>query len=153
MNPILDDIRILKLAQMYERAYERFVLEMAQRYVRDVDVQRALEQLAKPRDRHAERISRELTRLTSLVGDADRASLERAALLDVLEVERAAREFYVRFVEHAHDPKVATLFRELASEERRHETLAEGALALSDRKAARVQLGSEAEKVLRTLGG
>lgn len=151
MNPILSDIRILKLAEMYERAYEGFVLEMVERHVKDDSLKTRLRALAAPTDGHGERIAAHIERLNRRLGAADSAMLERAALLDVLEVERSARSFYLRFVEEVHDPDVAALFRELAREETNHVRLAEDAVALHDRKAGRIRMGFETERSLRLL--
>lgn len=151
MNEILSDIRILKLAEMYERTYEAFVLEMAAKYVQDAKVKESLAKLAGPSDKHGERISAHLERLNGSLGEVDRASLERAALQDILEVERSARAFYLRFVEEVRDPEVAELFRELAREEGGHIRIAEGALALNGRKTGRSKPDTEAERRLRML--
>lgn len=153
MDHALSDIRILKLAEMYERAYEEFVLEMAEKYVHDDAIKKQLHKLAGPIDKHGERIAAAIERLNARLGDVDRASLERAALRDILDVERSARTFYLRYVEEVHDPDVAFLFRALAHEEGEHIRIAEDALALSDKKAGRVHLGEEAERALRLMEG
>lgn len=151
MKDILGDIRILKLAEMYERAYEGFVLEMATRYVRDPQIKKRLEALVSTTDGHGERIAAELARLSALVGEDERESVERAALLDVLEVERSARGFYLRFVEEVHDPLVADLFRDLAREEGAHVRIAEDALAQNDKRSGRPRLSAETQRMLRML--
>lgn len=151
MDPQLSDIRILKLAEMYERAYEAFVIEMAQNYVTDLEIRQKLRKLVDPNDGHGERIAAALVRLNARVAPVDRASLERAALRDVLEVERSARAFYLRYVEEIHDTEAAQLFRQLAREEGEHVRIAEDALAISDRKHARPHLGAGAERALRLL--
>lgn len=151
MDPTLSDIGILKLAQMYERAYEEFVLEMAKKYVHDEDVKKRLAKLVGPADRHGERIVAEIERLNTSLGDVDRASLERAALRAVLHVERSARAFYMKFVEEIHDPGVAVLFRTLAREEAEHIRAAEDALAISDKKGSRPRLGEDTERLLRLM--
>lgn len=147
----LSDIRILKLAEMYERAYEGFVLDLATRYVDEPEIQAKLRALAGPSDDHEARIVAELERLNQEIGPLDRAAIERAALQDVLAVERAAREFYLKFVEEVHDRRVAQLFRSLAREEAAHVLIAEDALAINDRKAGRVKLGPEVARFLRMM--
>lgn len=134
----IEDIRLLKLAEMYERAFERFVLQMHQFHVEDEDVRRKLAPLLDPRDDHEGRILRELQRLNADVATHDAALIERAAILDIEEVERAAHEFYVRHLDDVHDARVAALFRELAREEDRHARIASEALALADRRRGRV---------------
>lgn len=151
MDQTLSDIRILKLAEMYEHAYEAFVLAMAVEHVHDPAIRKKLQAIAGPKDRHGERIADEIKRLNAKLGPTDQVSIERAALQDVLEVERAARAFYLRFVEEIHDPKIAELFRELASEEARHIRIAEDALAMNDRKAGRPHLGNATERMLRLI--
>lgn len=146
---VLGDVRILKLAEMYERAYEAFVLEMAERYVQDPDVRARLAKLTASTDKHGERIAAEIERLNAQLTDADRLGVERAALQDVIEVERAAREFYLRFLEEVHDKGVADLFRALAREEAAHVRIAEAALGVSDRKAGRPHVGEATERLLR----
>lgn len=151
VNHRLSDIRILKLAEMYEHAYEAFILDMATRYVQDPDVKTKLRTLAGPSDDHEARITGELERLNKDLGTVDRAAIERAALQDVIAVERAAREFYLKFVEEVHDPAVAELFRNLAREEAGHVRIAEAALALSDKKAGRPRLGPDTSRLLRMM--
>ena len=151
MDHRLGDIRILKLAEMYERAYEAFVLDLASRYVHDTEVVARLRALAGPADDHGARIAAELQRLNGTLGEVDQAALERAALQDVIAVERAAREFYIRFVEEVRDPRVADLFRHLAREEAAHVAIAEGALALSDRKAGRIKIAPETSRFVRMM--
>lgn len=151
MDPTLSDIRILKLAEMYERAYEAFVLEMAQKYVTDMDIRQKLRKLVDPNDGHGERIAAAIERLNQRVRDIDRASVERAALRDVLHVERSARAFYMKFVEEIHDPGVAVLFRTLAREESEHIRAAEDALAISDRKSGRPHHSEDTDRMLRVM--
>lgn len=62
MNPILSDIRILKMAEMYERAYEGFVPEMVERHVKDDSLKTRLRALAAPTDGHGERIAARIER-------------------------------------------------------------------------------------------
>lgn len=151
MEHALSDLRILKLAELYESAYETFILEMAEKHVRDEAVRSELHKLAQPSGAHGRRVADAIQRLNARLGPVDRAAVERAALLDVLEVERNARAFYMRYVEEIHDPEVAALFRALAREERWHIRIVEDALALSDRKAGRPHLGDQAERALRLL--
>lgn len=153
MMDALTDIRILKLAQMYEQAYEAFVVQMAKRYVQNPAIQAKLALLMDPADGHGERISAAIDRLTAKLGEADREQIERAALQDVLEVERSARAFYLQFVEEIHDPEVAALFRALAREEARHIRIAEDAMSIHDKKASRVHLSPEMERVVHQLDG
>jgi rubrerythrin len=136
MRGELNDLRLLKLAEMYEEAYERFVLEVAGRIVQDEEVRRPLMTLVAPTDQHHERIVAQIERLNARVGPEGQRSVERAAILDVCEVERAAHDFYVRVADQVHDPEVARLFRALAREEAGHMRIAAGALALAERKAA-----------------
>lgn len=146
---VLSDIRILKLAEMYERSYEDFVLQMAQRHVFDEAIREKLSGVVDPSEAHGERIAAQLTRLNARLGEIDRVHVERAALQDVLEVERSARSFYLQFVEEIRDPEVADLFRALAREEAHHIRLAEDAIQLHDRKFSRSRLSPEATKLLR----
>lgn len=130
----LHDIRLLKLAEMHERAYESFVLELTRQYVRDPVVQREAEKLVAAGHAHTERIAELLGDLNADVASDESAAIERAALLDILEVERAAREFYLRHLEEAQDERVSRLFRDLLHEETLHVRAAEGALATHDRR-------------------
>jgi rubrerythrin len=127
----LNDLRLLKLAEMYEAAYERFVLEVAGRMIEDEDVRALVMTLASPQDRHHERIVEQVERLNAALGPEDRSGILHAALLDVAEVERAARDFYLRRVDEVHDPGVAGLFRQLAHEEAQHARIAQKALDLA----------------------
>ncbi len=151
MNPDLSDIRILKLAQMYERAYEAFVREVATEFVGDDAIKAKLGELSGPLDNHRDRIAAHLDRLNRKMGPVDPHVVERAALRDVLDVERAARAFYLRFVEEIHDPHVARLFRDVAREEAMHVRIVEDALALNDKKLARPHVGPGTERMLRLM--
>ncbi|HEV8359961.1 MAG TPA: hypothetical protein VGR28_05825 [Candidatus Thermoplasmatota archaeon] len=133
MRPELNDIRLLKLAEMYESAYERFILELAARVVDDPQLRAGLGKLTDPNDRHGERIVAELERLNAKLGPADKPGVVRAALLDVADVERSARDFYARNADRVHDGRVAKLFRELAQEEGRHLHIAEDLLRIAAR--------------------
>lgn len=134
MRALLNDIRLLKLAELYERAYEQFVLELAENASDDPEVLERLKLLVSPDDRHGERISEQLERLNREVTLAERADVVRAAIMDVCDVERSAREFYVRHIDDLRDPQVAKLFRELAAEEARHARIATDALRVLDRR-------------------
>lgn len=136
----LNDLRILKLAEMYELAFERFVLEMATRVIRDEGTRQRLANLAGPKDDHHGLLVAEIKRMNAALQPEDQAALEHAALLDVIEVERAAREFYLSHVDQVRDPAVVALFRRLAREEARHVEIAEDALAASDAHAGRQRL-------------
>jgi len=150
-DEILRDIRILKLAEMYERAYEAFVHEMADRYVHEPSVRTKLAALAASASEHARSIAAEMDRLSAILGNAEPKSIERAALHDILEVERAARTFYLRSIDTVHDAKLADLFRALARDEAANVRTAEDALAMSGDLARRVRVGEQSEPVLRTL--
>lgn len=134
-NPLAHDIRLLKLAEMYEEAYEGFVLQMATQVVDDAELQTMLMQLVDPADAHGERIAEELDRLNQNVGDELRQDIVIAALNDVIEVERAARDFYRSHAGSVHDREVRALFEELAEAEDRHHEIAKTALRTARRKA------------------
>ena len=135
MKPILNDIRMLKLAEFYEEAYEAFIVEIATKVIDDPEIRTRLMALVSPEDAHAERIVENLERLNAAVAPEDHTDLLRAALLDVRDVEQSARDFYIAAVDRVHDPKVAALFRELANEERGHVRIAEDAIRILERKA------------------
>lgn len=118
MKTQLNDIRILRLAQMYEIAYEGFLRDVADRVVDDVEVRLQLEALNAPD--HAGRIEDHLERLRRGLEDSDREGLQRAALLDVRDIERAAQRFFQLYADRVHDPQVVALFREIAAEDRGH---------------------------------
>lgn len=137
MKSALNDLRILKLAEMYENAYERFVFEVAERIVKDDDVRASLMRLVTPTDAHHGRIIEHMTRLNEQLTPADLAAVELAALEDVVEVEQAAREFYLQHADQLHDVSTVKLFRELAHEEEQHVKLAREALRVAEEKAAK----------------
>jgi rubrerythrin len=141
MRALLNDIRLLKLAELYERAYEEFVLEVAERIVDDEPTRAKLMHLVDPRDHHAERIAAHLARLNGAVSPDEHGDVLRAALMDVCDTERSARRFYLEHADKVHDPQVARLFRELAEEEGRHARLADEALSALERR-----LGTHASK-------
>lgn len=137
---------------MYELAYERFIVEVATRIVDDEEIRRRLFSLVDPSDDHGARIAAELERLNASLFDEDRPGVVRAALQDVGEVERAARDFYLRSADQVHDPRVAKLFRELAQTEAKHAAIADEALRLADRKAGWRADAGDAAEALRMLG-
>lgn len=134
MRGVLQDIRLLKLAELYERAYEAFVIEMAERVVDDDAARAALMKLVDPADQHGERIAAELERLNASIPPAEHMDVLRAALMDVCDTERAARRFYAEHADKVHDPRVARLFQQLAVEEGRHERIANEALRALERR-------------------
>lgn len=127
MRDDLEDLRILRLAQLYERAYEDFVQEIASRLA-DEDTRRRIEPLAPAQDDHAKRLQRHADRLRARLREEDREGLLDGALLDVVEVERAARAFYLQNADRVHDPAIARLFHDLAKEDLLHVRIAEDAL-------------------------
>lgn len=151
MRPELEDLRILRLAQMYEDAYERFVLDVARRHVRDPTVRKRLRRLSSPLDEHEAALAEQAKRILDALGPDDHAELERAMVRDVLEVERAAREFYLSNMDRLHDPQVVALFRALAHEEEAHARIAEEALALADANARRAGLPHAEVSRIRSL--
>lgn len=147
MKPALNDLRLLKLAEMYELSYERFLIEIAQRVVKDDDARAELMKLVDPKEDHHAQIVAELDRLNSQLSPEDQASVEIAALQDVLEVETAARDFYIQRVDQLHDPRLVSLFKNLARAEDDHVRVARHALALAEQKAGRAGTGHKPERL------
>lgn len=116
MKPELNDLRILKLAEMQEHAHRRFLTEVAQCIVRDDALRRQLLDLAARPMYRCARIASHMTRLNERLGPADDRAIEAAALQDVLDVERAQLEFYSSQADRLHDPRVVRLFRDLVAE-------------------------------------
>lgn len=135
LSPHLNDVRILKLAEMYEAAFARLLAEMSA-YTHDDDVRGKFARLFMGTRLRMDRIGMEILRLSAKIGRADDDELERCAIQDVHETERAARAFYLRHVEEVRDPDVADLFRALAHEGRVRVRVAEDALGLHDRRVA-----------------
>lgn len=132
------DVRLLKLAEMYEVAYERFVLDVASRIVKDPLVRAQLLRLAAgphAGDDHHGRIVLQLERLNATLPEGAQPAIDLAAVQDVLDCERAAREFYLSRIDEASDPAVRALFHDLAKEEARHVAIAEAALDVAQRHA------------------
>lgn len=125
---VATDLRLLKLAELYEDAYERFVRDVALRTIADPTMRARLLQLAPPEDDHAKRIHAERERVEASLEPEDEPAVILGALTDVLEVERAARNFYLASLQETYDPKIAQLFRQLAREEEKHTDLARGIL-------------------------
>jgi rubrerythrin len=138
VNPIVSDLRHLKLAELYELAFERFVRDLALRTVRDPNVRAQIMRLVPDDDPHAGRIQAEIRRLNASVREEDMAQVERAALLDIVDVERSARQVYLDLVDKAHDPAIVKLFKELAHEEAEHTRIAERILTDHDLRHERV---------------
>lgn len=140
MRHEVNDVRILKLAELYEVAYERSVADIAAQFAEDAMILEGLSRLVSPEARHPERIVEALERLNARLGSRDRSDLLRAALLDVRDVERSALEFYTRQADRVHDADVAALFRALAHDESEHVRIAEGLIKLADRQAGRLAI-------------
>lgn len=147
MNPDVQDLRILRLALLYEEAYEPFVRRVAQDLVSDPAVRRRLERLAPPGEAHAGRVRDLLEEVSARLKPGDALAAGRAALQDVVEVERAAREFYLRHLEELHDPSVVALFREMVREEGEHVREAERALEAHDARVRRAGLGPRLRRI------
>lgn len=152
MKGDLHDLRLLKLAEMYEQAYEAFVVGVAERVVEDPEVKEKLLALVSPTDRHHERIVEQTRRLQRRLGPDEQAGVLRAALLDVCEVERSARDFYLRQADNCQDGEVAGLFRQLAREEEGHMRIAEQTLELATKKGLRAPTEEELVDMFRVLG-
>jgi hypothetical protein len=151
MRSELNDIRLLKLAELYEGAFEQFIIELAARFVDDPAIIAKLAALNSPDDRHRERIVTEMERLNAQVDPEARIEITRAALLDIRDIETAARDFYMRQADQVHDPHVANLFKSLAREEEAHRRIAQDAIAMADRKAGRVLSGKTLSEELRLM--
>ena len=132
MKPHVEDLRQLKLAELYETAYERFILDVALRTVTDPRIRDALLTLAPAGDGHRRVLAEEVARIHAELTPEERAEVTRAALLDVVEVERAARDMYLRLADRVHDPRIVRLFRTLAKEEEAHVRLALDLVMLTD---------------------
>lgn len=130
----LEDLRLLRLAELYEVAYEQFLLDVADREVRDPEVRAALLKLAGPDD-HRARIVREMDRIRASLPEQQRAAAVVGTVQDVVDCERAARRFYLERLDAVHDPAVAKLFRDLFQEETRHVAWAEEAFDLARQHA------------------
>lgn len=116
MKDVVGDLRVLRLARMYEEAFAAFVESIAG---------------APARDDHGARLAASEARLRTLLEPEDIVELARSELLDVVEVERAARAIYLRFADEVHDPALARLFRELAAHEVEHVRRAQAAVSAS----------------------
>lgn len=126
MKPELGDLRVLRLAEIHERAYERFLRDVAER-LDDPQTQSRLTRLADS-DERAQRIAREIARLVAKLSPEDQGEAARADLLEVIDVEREALDFYVRHVDAVHDPALVQLFHDLARQGRDHVHVAETVL-------------------------
>lgn len=126
MDPrVATDLRLLKLAELYEDAYERFVRDIALETIEDPAMRARLLHLAPPEDDHAKRIHAERERVESSLGPEDKPAIVLGALIDIVEVERAARNFYLASFRETYDPRIAHLFRQLAREEEKHTEIAQ----------------------------
>lgn len=152
MDRDLHDLRLLKLAEMYEEAYEGFVLGVAERMVEDPAIRQKLLALVSPTDRHHERILEQMQRLQARLTPEAQAGMLRAALLDVCDVERSARDFYLKQADQVHDGNVAKLFRQLAREEEGHLRVAEEALRLAQQRHLRAAPDERVSDMFRLLG-
>lgn len=133
LRPDLNDLRLLKLAELYEVAYERFILQVARRVVGDARVRAKLDLLTSPTDDHHERIVKEQERILGRLSPRDHAGIVLAALRNVQALEEHACDLYDSAADEAHDPRVRTLFRTLAREEAIHAAIAREALELAQK--------------------
>jgi len=125
---VATDLRLLKLAELYEDAYERFVRDVARGSIENEAMRSRLLHLAPPEDEHAKRIRAERKRIEASLKPEDGPAVVLGALIDIVEVERAARNFYLSALKEVHDPKLVALFRQLARDEETHTSIAEGVL-------------------------
>lgn len=125
MKPAVSDLRYLKVAELYERACSRFVRELASQASQDARIQTALSSLAPDLNERAERVATEIARLSAPLRPEDAHETIRAVLLGVIDLERAARRFYILTIDRVHDPSVLQLFRSLASQIDEHEKITE----------------------------
>lgn len=132
MKARVEDLRHLKLAELHELAYERFILDVALGTATDPRVRASLLRLVPEDERHHARIAEEMRRIDAALTSGERAEVTRAALLDVVEVERAARDMYLRLADKVHDPRLVALFRTLAKEAEGHVRLALDLVVLAD---------------------
>lgn len=123
MRPELDDLRVLRLAELHERAYERFMLDVAEGLPDEKTRERLLHLVHS--GEHGARLAREIARLSARLSPEDKAEAARASLLEVIDVERAALDLYMRHVDAVHDPSVVQLFHDLVREERENVRVAE----------------------------
>lgn len=151
MNPDVQDLRVLRLALLYEEAYEAFVRRVARELVTDPHLRGRLERLAPQGDAHAARVGGLLDEVSARLGPGDAHDVERAAIQGVVEVERAARAFYLRHVEELRDPRAVALFREMAREEASHVREAERALEEHDARMRRAGLEPRIRRIHATL--
>jgi rubrerythrin len=128
-DPVVEDLRLLKLAELYESAYEGFIVQMATQVVGDDEARAQLFRLVDPADDHAGRVAELMTVLNDRLDARGRRHLAVAALEDVVEIERSARDFYRSHAPKAHDAAVRGLFEELARAEEEHARIASKALA------------------------
>ena len=140
MRPHLEDLRQLKLAELYEMAYERFILDVALRTA-EGSVRDTLLKLGPAGEGHGQRIAEEMERINAELTPEEREEVTRAALLDVVDVERAARDMYLGLADKVHDPRLVRLFRSLAKEEEAHVKLALDLVVLADAPREQLDLG------------
>lgn len=122
-----EDLRILRLAKLYEDAYHAFIRD-ALREQADPGTREKLAALLPPQNKHVDELERQEARLRSQLRDADAPQLAAGVLADIVDVERATREFYFQNADRIHDPALAQLFRELARDGTRQGEIAEAAL-------------------------
>ncbi len=147
----LNDLRILKLAQMHEQAFSRFVGEVATPQIQDESLRDHLAHIAPPTDRTHARLAAEAERLSSSVGANHHANRERALLLDILELAEAEREFYVRHMDELHDPRAVRLFRELVHVQEERVQQARRLLRAADARSSERKRRVGAESTLGSL--
>jgi hypothetical protein len=125
---LASDLRLLKLAELYEEAYEGFIVRLATQVVGDRIAREGLSRLVDPSDRHGERIAELLVALSADLRPEDAHHVEAAALEDVIQVEESARDFYQATQAKLHDPRARELFQRLAQEEEGHARIARALL-------------------------
>lgn len=140
MKPEVNDLRLLKLAEMYALARERFVAEIEAHVVDDPDVRAVLQRLIASHGGQRARLASEILQLNAGIHPEAHAEVVRAALLDIREAEEDAREFYRAHADRLREVPLAHLFQALAQEAARDARLAEDALRLADRKARRAAM-------------
>lgn len=114
MNALLEDVRLLKLAEARQAAFAALLLELATTALRDHPSLDLLRERLCAAERHRAEIARHLRRLNAALVPLDAREVERAAFLDLAEAARTERDHHRGLAARLHDPEAADLLRRLA---------------------------------------
>lgn len=119
MRPLLEDIRLLKLAEAREVAFIALLVDLSASLVRDRAALAHVHELLCAAQTRRLALARRLERLNARLAERRPEEVERAALMDLAEAARGDEAFHRDLAPRLHDDDDARLLRDLAAAKHR----------------------------------